>query len=73
MAVVLGVSGIVDAVEVAFRLGVHPCGPLVDLGQAAVDIEVLRARQTRGAEEVHLGDVHVLQVLDGHLEEFVDA
>ena len=50
---------IVGAVKMAFGLELHPRRPLVERGEALVDAEVLRARQTSGAKQVHLGDVHV--------------
>lgn len=71
--IVVGVAGIGHAVEVPFGLELHSRGPLVESGQGMADVQILRTPKPGGAEQVHLGDVRVLELLRRYLQQFVEA
>ncbi len=68
VAIVVGPLRIMGAIEVPLRLELHTSGPLVQRGQGVIDVEILRAGQPDGAEQVHLRDIDIGQLFNGQIE-----
>jgi hypothetical protein len=64
---------LVEAVEVALGFKLNVLGLTIKCLQTLLYVELLRATQSFGTQQVHQRDVHLRQVLIAHREKFREA